>query len=166
MILASCYDTLISRSGDFCSDRQTNRRTKLIALPLVHVREVIISNMSGVRGWQQISRAALHCHGVTIPFVGHFMYTLAAHWSNWLVLGGTKAWHHCLISLAIKTLPNRRTDVAAVGMEYGFVLWVGVKTGVFAERNCWFIEHQLYQGVEDCMLGCMQLWHEMMCLCK
>ena len=96
--------------------------------------------MSGVRWWQQISRAPLHRHGVIIPFLGHFMHTLAAHWLNWLVLGGTKTWHRCLISLAVKTLPNQRTDVAVVVMKYGFVLWAGVKGGVFAERNCWFIE--------------------------
>ena len=46
MILASCYDALISRSGDFCGDRQTdkqtNRWTKLIALPLAHTHRVIV----------------------------------------------------------------------------------------------------------------------------
>ena len=44
------------------------------------------------------------------------MYTLAAHGLHWLVLGGKKVWHPCLISSVVNTLPNLQTDEAVVGM--------------------------------------------------
>ena len=55
------------------------------------------------------------------------MYTPAVHRLHWLVLGGTKVWHLCLISSAVKIFPNLRAGEAVVGMGYGFVVWAGEK---------------------------------------
>jgi hypothetical protein len=65
----------MSRSGDFCADRrQTDRRTKPIALPLAHVRGI---NMRE-RGVLHVSvgtltRPQLYI-GITIIFTYMYMY--------------------------------------------------------------------------------------------
>lgn len=67
-----------------------------------------------------------------LPFLSsaHYIYTLAAHQLHWLVLGGTKACHRCMISSAVKIFPNLRADEAVVGK---FVLWAGEEGVIFAE---------------------------------